>query len=113
MALHQAKERYIRFCAVVLKPQWLSAFLSQSPSGNNEYNVQQMGRRAFKKYVSFYVVHSGDAAAAANHAWEQFSKADNMTDKMGALSALNHVDCLIDKIRSMLSIKNLSKNHWL
>ena len=72
MALHQAKERYIRFCAVELKPQWLSAFLSQSPSGKYEYNVQQMGRRAFKNTCLFYVVHSGDAAA--NRAGSNFQK---------------------------------------
>ena len=61
-------------------------------------------------------MHSGDAAA--NHAWEQFSKADNMTDKMGALSALNHVDSSyrqnsLDAFYQEFKQEPLVVNKWL
>jgi aminopeptidase N len=59
---------------------------------NNAYDVQSMGERSLKNVCLHYLVNTHQEKYF-KLAYSQFKKAGNMTDKMGALSALNHHDC--------------------
>jgi len=57
-----------------------------------EYNAERMGERAFKNSCLMYL-NSAEKEQHHQLAFDQFSQANNMTDVMGALIALNNHNC--------------------
>ncbi len=54
-----------------------------------KYNVMDMGKRSLKNTCLYYLLKNEDPKFPAM-AYQQFAKSDNMTDVMGALTALNN-----------------------
>ncbi|TNE42536.1 MAG: DUF3458 domain-containing protein, partial [Alphaproteobacteria bacterium] len=74
-----------------LEADFLRAYETRTESGTYSPDAAAAGRRAVKNRALAYLL-SADAKTHAPKAARQFREADNMTDVMGALEALNHVD---------------------
>lgn len=74
------------FIADQLIDLWLAIY-ADNQSG--AYNFNDAGRRALKNTALYYLMASNDSAAYLDIVKHQYTSADNMTDKIGALVAIN------------------------
>lgn len=74
--------------ATALAPVFLRVYQSNQLAAYR-YDMEDVGKRALKNVCLDYLVHT-DLEEYQRLAYQQFSESDNMTDKMGALAALNH-----------------------
>ena len=84
-AVFRAREALRGDLGRVLADQWRGA-LEQAPA-TYDYTPDAKGRRRLRNVALGYIAASG-AADAARLAFAQFQAADNMTDRMGALTTL-------------------------
>ena len=87
--IHNAREFAKKQLAVHLQSQFLAQYHQLLDNKPYVYNTNAMGRRSFKNLCLNYLVAT-QLEKYAELALEQFNTADNMTDAMGALSALNN-----------------------
>ena len=92
-AVHQAREFVRLHMAQQLKNQWQQTYQQLNDGKPYEYNVKGMGQRSLKNLSLAYLNKLNDSEVW-QLAYQQFNQTDNMTDKMGALGALNNSDCL-------------------
>lgn len=91
--IHQARRFCITTLATELFDQWLTHYNTYyNPQQPYEYNQQRVGERSFRNTCLHYLVAS-QKESAYQCAFAQFEAANNMTDRLAALSALNHSDC--------------------
>lgn len=74
------------FLANKLEQKWLKAFEQCQTSS---YNFNDSGKRALKNSALSYLMAGNNSNIYLNIAELQFRNSDNMTDKIGALSAIN------------------------
>ena len=90
--IHKVREFAKKQLAEKLESLFLSTYQKHSSQGHYYYSIEEMGQRQVKNTCLTYLL-----ATQKNEyitlAYKQFSNADNMTDKMGALIALNYHDC--------------------
>jgi aminopeptidase N len=72
-----------------LKEEWAARYGSLSSKDAYSPDARSMGRRALRNLSLSYLTELGDCALA----YEQFRRADNMTDSMAALGCLANQDC--------------------
>jgi len=82
--LHRKRENTIQLMLVTLKPALLSTYIKLSDSVAFELSPESVGKRALKNLCLTYLVQGGEFELA----FEQFSKANCMSDKLCALQAL-------------------------
>ncbi len=87
--IHNAREFAKKQLAIHLQSQFLAQYQNLLDNKPYIYNTKAMGRRSFKNLCLNYLVAT-QLEKYAELALEQFNTADNMTDAMGALSALNN-----------------------
>ena len=75
-----------------LEPLWDKVYHKHVIKGDYLYTTENMGKRAVKN-VCLLTLLELKRPEYFQLAFEQFMEADNMTDKMGALAALNSHDC--------------------
>ena len=87
-AIHQARQQYKNEMALALKSS-LEKIYQTLESSRRPYSpdAKSAGERALKNFALQMLVQTNDPATASL-AFEQFKKADNMTDRSAALSAL-------------------------
>ena len=85
-AIHRAREALRRDIGRRLLAQWQEAYGDGAPPPYR-YDPQAKGRRRLRNVALGYIAGSGDADAAALP-FRQFERADNMTDRQGALTVL-------------------------
>jgi aminopeptidase N len=88
-ALHRAREQLRIAIARELRQRWLDIYhecQSNEPFGPD---ARSAGRRALSNLALSYLARL-DEPGLIDMAANQFAHADNMTDRMGALAALNH-----------------------
>lgn len=91
-AIFDARQALLQTIATRLKADWLQVYTRHHDAkAPYVYDVAGMGARRLKNVCLSYLVYTGDADATAL-AYAQFSAANNMTDRLGALAALNHHD---------------------
>ena len=88
-ALHEARNRLRRKLAAALRDPLRAAYERLASSAPYAPDPASIGRRALRNQCLGYLTELGEAALA----YEQFRRADNMTDAMAALSALAQLDC--------------------
>ena len=103
--------------AKTLESEWLAIYDKFNRDVPYEYTVEAMGYRAVKNVALFYLL-SLDDELYTEKAVLQFNHADNMTDKMGSLLALNQVDspqldALLDHFYQQYHAEPLVVNKWL
>ncbi|MGF1546236.1 MAG: aminopeptidase N [Thiotrichales bacterium] len=91
-AIHSAREALRRNLARQLLPLWRGAYAAHETPGDYRYQALDAGKRRLKNVALAYWVISGEVEAR-RVALAQFTAAANMTDGMGALRALNQLDC--------------------
>jgi aminopeptidase N len=87
-ALHEARNRLRRELGTALQEDLLKKYESSKSEGTYSPDPLSMGRRALRNLCLGYLVEIGESRLAD----AQFRTADNMTDKMAALTALANVD---------------------
>jgi aminopeptidase N len=87
-ALHDARNTLRHASAEYLQEEFLKTYNSNSISGPYSPDARSMGKRALRNLCLAYLAELG----LSGMAYEQFRKADNMTDSMAALSTLSNFD---------------------
>lgn len=87
--LHESRNKLRRALASNLKDEFRSAYERLASQGPYSPDAKSMGRRALRNLSLGYLGELGDTKLA----WEQFQRADNMTDAMAALGTLANLDC--------------------
>jgi aminopeptidase N len=85
-AIFRAREGLRRALGLRLADRWRDAY-ERAPSGPYVYNPAAKGHRRLRSVALGYIAASG-ADDAATIAFRQFERADNMTDRQGALGTL-------------------------
>ena len=85
-AVFAARESLRTALGRALEDQWREAY-AKGPAGPYEYTPEAKGLRRLRNVALGYIAASG-AADAACLAFAQFERADNMTDRQGALTTL-------------------------
>lgn len=89
-AVHAAHQFASKALALHLADVWRNTYQSHHDRGPYAFEAVKAGRRALKNRALLYLMETQDPAAH-RLAWQQFEKANNMTDRLGALVALvNH-----------------------
>ncbi|MGF1643056.1 MAG: aminopeptidase N [Thiotrichales bacterium] len=91
--IHFARESLRRDLARVLLPSWRAAYTAQQTPGEYRYQARDAGMRRLKNVALAYLVAGGEPEAR-ELALAQFTTGGSMTDVMGALRALNQVECI-------------------
>ncbi len=92
-SIHQARQFCIKALATALYDKWLQQYQAHHDIKREYvYDQVRVGERSFKNLCLSYLVESGKASEF-ERAFAQFKQATNMTDRLGALSALNHTQC--------------------
>jgi aminopeptidase N len=89
-AIHRARKALRAAIGVELESLWRDAYASTA-ANRFEYSPAAKGARRLRSVALGYVMASGAADAPAV-AMQQFTQADNMTDRQGALTALANSD---------------------
>jgi aminopeptidase N len=88
-AIHTARELLRRAVAARLGPALLPFIAGHSANGSYSPDAQAAGKRALANRCLHYYAASG-ADDAADLVWSRFTLADNMTDRLAALTLLVH-----------------------
>ncbi len=91
-AIHAAREFMRQTLATALESSWVEVYHANETKGEYVYNAADAGRRRLKNLCLSYLTTMAKSDYASL-SMEQFLGANNMTDTMGALHALNHRDC--------------------
>lgn len=105
-AIHAAREALRYSLAVNLETELLQAYQTNTHTGAYAYNAGDAGRRRLKNLCLNYLT-ALDRPRYIALAMEQFRKANNMTDSIGALGAL--IDCNCPEREEALDIFH---NRW-
>jgi aminopeptidase N len=87
--LHESRNALRREMARALKGDFLQTYEKLKSTGAYSPDPASAGRRALRNLCLNYLGELGMSALA----YEQFKRADNMTDSMAALSVLANLDC--------------------
>ena len=90
-AIHAARAFLRREIASAHAPVLNQIAAELSPTGAYSPDAASAGKRAFANRALHYAAVSG-AAEAQNLVWQRYSSADNMTDRLAALTLLVHDD---------------------
>ncbi|HZS66660.1 MAG TPA: aminopeptidase N [Burkholderiales bacterium] len=88
-ALHEARNTLRRRLAAALRNELVATYERLASSGAYSPDAASIGRRALRNQCLGYLAELGEADLA----YQQFRRADNMTDAMAALTALAQLDC--------------------
>jgi aminopeptidase N len=88
-ALHEARNTLRRKLAAALRKELAATYERLASADAYTPDAASIGRRALRNQCLGYLTELGEAALA----YQQFRRADNMTDAMAALSALAQLDC--------------------
>jgi aminopeptidase N len=86
--LHESRNTLRRALAAGLKEEFVSTYAANLTPGPYSPDARSMGKRALRNLSLGYLAELGMTSLA----YEQFRKADNMTDSMAALSTLANFD---------------------
>jgi len=87
--LHESRNALRRSLAAALKDDFSKLYRGLFTGEPYSPNATSMGRRALRNLCLGYLGELGRSALA----YEQFQRADNMTDSMAALAVLANLDC--------------------
>ncbi|GAB4442964.1 MAG: aminopeptidase N [Rhodocyclaceae bacterium] len=91
-AIHAARERLRRAIARRLEDALAANYRACTPPGPYAFDAASAGQRAARNRCLALLMEL-DTPEYRALAWEQFERADNMTDRMAALTALANCDC--------------------
>ena len=97
-AIHEARERVLTYLAISLRPELVSCIRRNLAQGNYQVTPEAVARRTLRNTALAWLLRINDEEAQAL-ALSQFRDADNMTDRLGALSALVNSDYEEDRTR--------------
>ncbi|MDB5764640.1 MAG: pepN [Herminiimonas sp.] len=86
-AIHAVRQFLRRTLAKALRDDWLAAYQANQTPGTYSPDAASAGKRALKNLALSYLAEL-DGADAHSLLQNQYDRANNMTDRLGALSAL-------------------------
>jgi aminopeptidase N len=87
--LHESRNTLRRALAQALKAEFLKTYETSALTGPYLPDARSIGKRSLRNLCLGYLSELGLSALA----YEQFRRADNMTDTMAALGSLANLDC--------------------
>ena len=90
-AIHDVREFMRTELAQRLRERWLARYRALASEVDYRFTPEEVGRRSLKNLCLSYLVQLGDQEAVAL-CMKQLGGADNMTDTMAALRALNDLE---------------------
>lgn len=97
-AIHHARQQLRRHLAINLQDRWLDCYQRNKITDAYQANSAQIGARAITNLALSYLLQTGEPeyfALAAEH----YRQADNLTDRLAALSGL--LNCADDRAQEM------------
>lgn len=88
-AIHTARRFMVKTLASKLAAEWEKAYDANLTPGAYTPTPQDIGKRALKNLALTFLLEAG-STGAVSMAIEQYEMADNMTDRLAALTALVH-----------------------
>ncbi len=88
-AIHTARQAARKALAEKLETEWLATYQDSQTPGVYSPTPQDAGKRALKNLALAYLLETGQQAVI-QMAIDQYGSADNMTDRLAALTALIH-----------------------
>src|SRR6185436_8504723 len=107
-ALHDARNTLRHALAEALKDEFQQVYKGNTTAGPYSPDARSMGKRALRNLSLAYLAELGLSKVA----YEQFRKADNMTDSMAALSTLANFDTASASAPSTPSTTSGRRNRW-
>ncbi|PID46286.1 MAG: aminopeptidase N [Proteobacteria bacterium] len=92
-AIHEVREFFIRTLAAGMRLSLEACYEALDADGNYEIDAASMGRRRLKNVCLSYLA-SLDDEMMHQKVFAQYLNANNMTDRLAALSALADIDCI-------------------
>jgi len=92
VAIHESRKFVRKILAKKLKNQFERIYSENQESGSYRIDPESMGRRSLKNVCLGYLAELNSLEAIIICS-EQFKKHGNMTDVVGALGVLTHIDC--------------------
>lgn len=92
VAVHEVRQQVQQQLARALSADFLLVYQNNHISGEYKITAEAMGKRSLKNICLAYLMQTNDAQIR-QMCLLQFNDADNMTDIMGALTALNDSKC--------------------
>jgi aminopeptidase N len=92
-AVHTVRQFVIRSLADHLGNDFMQVYNKNHNIGRHQTDQAAIARRSLKNLALFYLAHQ-NVATAAEFIYDQFQRADNMTDEIAALNALTDMDCM-------------------
>lgn len=92
-AIHQARQFMRKTLSEKLESEWQAAYHDNRTEGDYRPTPQDAGRRALKNLALSYLLALGKTDYC-QRAVDQYNHADNMTDRLAALTSLVHAGCL-------------------
>ena len=86
-AIHHVRQFVCRELGSVLADHWLRVYQDNQQQGGYRHNAREVARRSLKNLALRYLVYAG-ADNSLEFVESQFRQADNMTDRLSALTSL-------------------------
>ena len=86
-AIHKVRQFLCQQLGDVLSDEWRRVYQDNLPRGAYEHNASEVARRSLKNLALRYLTN-GQSADSLSLLKSQFAEADNMTDRLSALSTL-------------------------
>jgi len=86
-AIHHVRQFMCRELGSALADDWLRIYQANQPQGGYRHNAEEVARRSLKNLALRYLMNAG-ADNSLEFVESQFSQADNMTDRLSALTSL-------------------------
>ncbi|MDO6440915.1 aminopeptidase N [Marinobacter sp. 2_MG-2023] len=99
-AIHRAREKVLGHLATSLRDELLACFHRNAGAGAYEVTPESIARRSLRNTALAWLLMINDDTGR-DLAVQQFSEADNMTDRMGALRALVNSDYAAERSQAL------------
>jgi aminopeptidase N len=86
-AIHEVRQFLCRELGIALEAQWRTIYHANQPQGSYEHTASEVARRSLKNLALRYLSYAA-AEDSLSLLQAQFSDADNMTDRLSALTTL-------------------------
>ena len=116
-AVHTARNATASMLGERLKTDWMESYETHRPNAPYVFSARHNARRALANLSLSYIA-AADANLADDLAWRQFTKADNMTDRQGALQILvyhhlPHAQAALDRFYARHRKSGSAMDKWL
>lgn len=115
-AIHQARQSLLKALAVELNQSLVSCYRDNEIKGPYQFNPRACGQRRLRNQV-LQILAVAETRESIDMAVDQFHEANNMTDRLAAVTALANIDCperqkILQSFRDFAGDNALIQDKW-